>query len=64
MIRGRSVLEVGGKENVVQLNPVITDPPITEVILKSLERIFFIFYIGNNRNPPITDKNSWCFEIR
>ena len=33
--------------------------PITEVILQSLKRIFIIFYIGNDRNPPITDKNSW-----
>ena len=33
------------------------NPPIMEAILKSLEKLFFIFYISNNRNPPITDKN-------
>ena len=28
---------------------------LTEAILMSLEKIFFIFYIGNNKNPPITE---------
>ena len=37
---------------------------ITEEILWSLEKFFFNFYIGNNRNPPITDKNGWSLEIR
>ena len=31
------------------------NPPITETILMSLEKFSFIFYIGNNRNPLITD---------
>ena len=38
--------------------------PITEDILWFLEKLFFNFYIGNNRNPPITDKNGWSLEIR
>ena len=32
------------------------NPPITEAFLESLETIFFIFNIGTNRNPPITDE--------
>ena len=32
--------------------------PITEA------NFFFIFYIGNKRNPPITDGNGWSLEIR
>jgi len=40
------------------------NPPITEAILWSLEKYFFILYIGNNRNPPITDENGWSLEIR
>jgi len=36
------------------------NPPITEAILQSLEKIFFI---GNNRNPPKTDRNGWSLEI-
>ena len=39
-------------------------PPITDAIIKSRETFFLISYIGNNRNPPITDKNGWSFEIR
>ena len=39
-------------------------PPITETILKSLEKFFFILFIFNNGNPPKTDKNSWSLEIR
>ena len=31
---------------------------ITEDIFKYLGGFLFIFYIGNNKNPPITDKNS------
>ena len=38
------------------------NPPLTEAILESFE-FLFIFYIGNNRNPPITDKNGWSLEI-
>ena len=40
------------------------NPHIMEVNLSSLEKYFFILYIGNNRNPPITDKNGWSLEIR
>ena len=40
------------------------NPLITEAILEFLKTLFFIFYIGNNRNPPITDKNGWSLEIR
>ena len=40
------------------------NPPIMEVVLKSIEKIFFILYIGDNRNPPITNKNCWSLEIR
>ena len=40
------------------------NPPITEAILRSLEKFFFIFYIGNNRNPHITGKDAWSLEIR
>ena len=40
------------------------NPPSTEAILKSLEKFFFIFYIGSNRNLPVTDKNGWSLEIR
>ena len=39
------------------------NPLITLVILKSLWKLFFTFYIGNNRNPSITDKNVWLVEI-
>ena len=39
------------------------NPPVTEIILQSLEKFFFNFYMGNNRNPPITDKNGWSLEI-
>ena len=31
--------------------------------VKSLEKFFFSFYIGFNRNPPITDKDGWSLEI-
>ena len=45
---------------VVQLNPALTDPLVTEIrlwetIFKSLEKKNFIFYIGNNKNPSITE---------
>ena len=40
------------------------NPSIMEAILRSLEKHFSILYIGNNRNPPITDKNGWSLEIR
>ena len=30
--------------------------PIRKAFFRSLEKNFFILYIGNNRNPPITDK--------
>ena len=33
-------------------------------LIRLLEKIFFILYIGNNRNPPITDENVWSLEIR
>ena len=33
------------------------NPPLAETIVRFLEKFFFIFYIGNNRNPHITDKN-------
>ena len=36
---------------------------ITEAIFKSLEKFFFSFFIGNNQNPPITDKYGWPPEI-
>ena len=60
---------LGNLDNLyVQLNPVGPtshgNPPITESILQSLEKFFFIFYIGNGKNPPITDKNCWSLEIR
>ena len=38
------------------------NPPITEAIFQSHEKFFFIFYICNNRNPPIT--SVWSLEIR
>jgi len=39
------------------------NPPLTtEAILKSLE-VFLDFYIGDDKNPPITDKNGWNLEI-
>ena len=41
--------------------PVTKIRPITEAIL---EIVFFIFNIGNKRNPPLTDENSWSIEIR
>jgi len=37
---------------------------ITKSIFKSLEKFSFIFYIGNNRNMPLTHKNYWSLEIR
>ena len=40
------------------------NPPVTEAILKSLEKFCFTFYIGNNRNLSITDQNGWSLEIR
>ena len=40
------------------------NPPIMEPILRSLEKYFIILYIGNNRNPPIPDKNGWSLEFR
>ena len=40
------------------------NPPITEVIFKSLEKFFFISYIGNKRNPPIIYTNGWSLEFR
>ena len=36
---------------------------ITEAIYTSLEKFFFIFYIGNNGNPLLTDKIGWSLEI-
>ena len=30
--------------------------PMTEAVTKSLKKFFFILYIGNHRNPPITEK--------
>ena len=38
-------------------NPPI-DYSIMKAILKSLEKFFFNFYIGNKRNQPVTDKMS------
>ena len=40
------------------------NPPVTERIYMSLEKFFFILYIGNKRNPPLTDKDGWFLEIR
>jgi len=40
------------------------NPPITEAILQSIEKIFFFLCIGNNRNPPITEENGKSLEIR
>ena len=39
-------------------------PFITKAIFRSLEKYFFILYIGNNRNPPITDLSGWSPEMR
>ena len=39
------------------------NPPIKD-ILWSLEKFFLNFYIGIDRNPPITDENGWSLEIR
>ena len=36
---------------------------ITEAIIQLLERFLFNFYIGSNKNPLITDPNSWSLEI-
>ena len=33
------------------------NPPITEAILKFLEKFVFNFYIGNYKNPLLTDTN-------
>ena len=38
--------------------------PITDAIPESLETIFFIFYIDNNRNPPTTDENGPLKSVR
>ena len=35
------------------------NPLVTKAIPKFLEKIFFFFYIGNNRYPPVTDKGGW-----
>ena len=40
------------------------DSPITEDILWYYKNFFKRFFIGNNRNPPITDENNWSLEIR
>ena len=34
------------------------NPPITEVILMSLEKFLFIICIGKKRNPPRTDNKA------
>ena len=46
----------------MQLNPAIADPPVMKIRLKqklalSPSKFIFISYIGNNKFPPITDKN-------
>ena len=51
-------------ESCVNVPPSKVNPPLAEAIPKSLEQFFFIFYINNNRNPPITEKNNWFVEIR
>ena len=33
------------------------NPPITETILQTLGQFFSIFYVGNNKNPPVEDDN-------
>ena len=40
------------------------NPPITADIIWSLEKCLFNFYIGNDKNPPIPDKNSRSLEVR
>ena len=47
----------------IQLNPALTDPPPTEFRLQQMQihsffkLISFISFIGNNRNPPVTEEN-------
>ena len=53
----------------IQLNPDTTDPPATEIhichkLFLGPLKSFFIYYIDNNKNLPITDKNGWSLEIR
>ena len=57
-------LKIGIVESRSKVPASSGNPPITETILKSFKKFFFNFYIGNNRNPPITDKNGWSLEIR
>ena len=47
----------------IQLNPALTDQPPTEFRLQQMQihsffkLISFISFIGNNRNPPVTEEN-------
>ena len=53
----------------IQLNPAIPDPRVTDIRQRMLnfgpfKSFLFTSYIGNNENPPITDKISWSLDIR